>query len=175
MRHSNKRNIIFVCIVLMSFLSQTEAHPERLAQIDFDLQKVFRLYTSPGRDTGIYFPCVVEYATLGSSDDIKLNTPKKFQNMITVYLTRMSAQSTSLKVHCSDKVFVFDVVPSKTRHIDFLKITKTHGELASYGESEHPRLIHNKKPILLEKPRSLRKIKAIYSSEWEDKGVNRND
>lgn len=125
-------NIIFV-ILNFVYINKLYALPQRVAQIDFDITKVFKLYTTPGRDTSIYFPCNVEYATGGTAADLKITMPKKFPNLITVFLLKNSALPTSLKVFCSDVVFVFDIVPSNTNHIDFLKIKTFHGELQKYS------------------------------------------
>lgn len=141
------------------------AAPQRVAQIDFDLKKVFKLYSSPGRDTSLYFPCNVEYATAGTDNDLKLSLPKKFPNLVTVFLLHGKAQSTSLKVFCSEKVFVFDVVPSTDNHIDFLKIVSTHGELPRFSEEKNALELKT----LIETVRTPEKAKItgkmIYSSK----------
>lgn len=158
-------NIIVVFIIqTVSFLAVVHAVPQRIAQIDFDLTKVFKLYTSPGRDTTIYFPCAVEYATSGTAEDIKLSLPKKFPNIVTVFLRHSKSESTSLKVLCSDRAFVFDLVPSTHNHIDFLKIINSHGELPRYSDRE---LL--KKPPIAPKPTASSKAavtgKIIYSTK----------
>lgn len=155
-------NIIVVfnlCFPLISKASPQRV-VQRVAQLDFDLKKVFKLYASPGRDTTIYFPCVVEYATGGTGEDIKLSLPKKFPNLVTVYLLHSKSESTSLKVFCSDRVFVFDVVPSVDNHIDYLKIISSYGELPRY--SEHSILTTKKKP-----ERGKATGKLIFSSQKE--------
>jgi hypothetical protein len=129
--------IVLKIISIIFMASNTvSASPQRVAQVDFDLTKVFKLYSFPGRDTTIYFPCTVEYATTGTAEDIKVSLPKKFPNLITVFLLHSKAESTSFKVLCADRVFVFDIVPSKENHIDFLKITNSHGELPRYSDRE---------------------------------------
>jgi hypothetical protein len=140
----SKRNIMLVLgkiLPIFFFSTILYAAPQRVAQIDFDLTKVFKLYSSPGRDTTIYFPCNVEYATSGTAGDIKLSLPKKFPNLVTVFLLHSKSESTSLKVLCADRVFVFDIVPSIESHIDFLKIAQSHGELPRYNEKEMPRRV----------------------------------
>jgi hypothetical protein len=135
-----KFNIIFVLEILfilaLLFSMTGNSAPTRLSQIDFDITKVFKLYSNPGRDTSIYFPCNVEYATGGTDEDIKITMPRKFPNLVTIYLTKGRSQSTSLKVFCSEQVFVFDVVPSAENHVDFLKITRIHGELPRYFDEK---------------------------------------
>ena len=132
-------NIIFVSLFIAQILASklAMAVPSRLSQIDFDLTRVFKLYSSPGRDTSIYFPCNVEYATNGTDEDIKITMPRKFPNLVTIFLTKGQSQSTSLKVFCSENVFVFDVIPSIKNHVDFLKITKIHGDLPRYIDENH--------------------------------------
>lgn len=101
--------------------------PERISAIYFDHGKVARLYLYPGRTTLLDFPCEVTKAVPGPASDIETVLGATDKSELDVWLKSGASQPTNLTVRCSKDVFVFDVIPSRATHQDYVQIVGSFG------------------------------------------------
>lgn len=119
--------------LILSILSFSKF--ERIQQTSIDVSKPIPVILSLGRATLIDFPCSIVSATAGPGKDIDINVGKTNAKEIHLYLRSSNSQSTNLIVRCEKAVFVFDILPSRTGHQDYLKIDSYFGSPLYHEES----------------------------------------
>ena len=133
---------------------------DRIDEVSVDLKKTFPIYIHPGRTTTIDLPCSISYAIPGPNGDVKAEIGPDKDSSLIIWLTSGASAPTNLTVRCEEKVIVFDIIPSRVNHQDYLKIKSINkGEM-------------DKKPIyssatfkeISEQPK---KLKLLKSSEDE--------
>jgi hypothetical protein len=120
--------------------SQASVHgvdrPPRIESIYFDHGKVEKLYLYPGRTTLLDFPCDVTRAIGGPAGDIQWIVGATEKSELDVWLKAGSAQPTNLTVRCNKQVFVFDVIPSRASHQEYVEIAGSYGGAELQGAKE---------------------------------------
>lgn len=95
----------------------------RIQEVKIDRKKPYPVYMHPGRVTTIDMPCSISYAIPGSHGDVQTEIGPDKDSSLVVWLTSETSASTNLTVRCSNKVVVFDIIPSRTNHQDYLNVT----------------------------------------------------
>lgn len=106
---------------------QTDSRPSRISQTLLDLGGVHRIYLSPALVSVVQLPYPITETKVGDSEDLQVQLSKSAPEELTLTLRRGSANPTNVIVRCGSRIFVFDVIPSKAIHQDFVKITGTFG------------------------------------------------
>jgi hypothetical protein len=96
---------------------------------------VMKIYLSPGRSSVVDFPCQVTKASGGTGGDLHVTLATSIGNEVDLALDSSVSHSTSLIVRCKENVFVFDVIPSKVNHQNYIKIKQSRGAIKYYSES----------------------------------------
>lgn len=144
-------NLIFI----ISFFQFTYAL-DRIDEVALDLKKTFPIYIHPGRVTTLDLPCSISYVLPGPNGDVKAEIGPDKDSSLILWLASRSSAATNLTVRCEDKVIVFDIIPSRSNHQDYLKI-KSLSKTNSY---KFPILSSATFKEESEKPRKLQLIKS---------------
>lgn len=99
----------------------------RLLSSQSDLSKVDKIYLSPGLVSLIEFPQNIIEVRVGNPRSVKALISQVSPKELTVYLTSGTSAPSNLIVRAEKRVFVFDVVPSKSNHQDYIKIRGAFG------------------------------------------------
>ncbi|MCC6817509.1 MAG: hypothetical protein IT245_01280 [Bacteroidia bacterium] len=111
--------------LLVFLLIQTASHAiERIAEVNLDRSKPFTINMHPGRTTTIDLPCAISYAMAGAYNDLKAEIGPDKDSSLVLWLTSHASSPTNLVVRCDERVLVFDIIPSRNNHQDYLKIKK---------------------------------------------------
>ncbi|MDE0092368.1 MAG: hypothetical protein OXN83_03670 [Oligoflexia bacterium] len=84
--------------------------------------KPARIFLYPGRVSLLTLPCPINKALLGSPKDIKAEIDNLNPKEIILLSKKWNSQTSNLILKCNDKVFLFNLIPSKSRHYDFVKV-----------------------------------------------------
>lgn len=103
-------------------LTICHAAPARISTMTKDLGAAERIYLSAGLASVIEFPRPIGEVRVGDPASLKVQVSTVSPKELTVYLTGTSAIPTNLIVRADRRVFVFDVVPSRVNHQDYLKV-----------------------------------------------------
>ncbi len=142
--------------LLVVLLGNVSVALERIDEVAVDLKKTFPIYIHPGRTTTLDLPCSISYAIPGPNGDVKVEIGPDRDSSLLIWLTSRASAPTNLTVRCEDRVIVFDIIPSRASHQDYLKIKSiSNGQIykkpiyssATFKESS-------------EKPRKLRLIRS---------------
>ena len=177
-----KKNV-FNIILLSTFLQTTSSSAvQRISSKRVDLGKVQQIRMIPGRSSIIDFPCHITKASSGPNGDVKVVLASSSVKEVDIWLRDGSSQTTNLTVRCGKKVFVFDVIPSRVTHQDYIKISSSYGSpgsgnqktLATYDIGNYKTEKKSWRTVEMEtlKKRLLAKKKGQKQSEFEsNKGV----
>ena len=129
-------------------------------------EKPATLYLFPGRVSLLNLPCSVTKALIGSPKDIKAEIDKLSPTDAHILLKKWSSKPSNLILKCSDKVFLFNLIPAKKSHYDYVKVL-SHKETPKPFKVKSPLLKTPSKTIggLKEGDFSIRKI---LDFSWED-------
>ena len=156
------KNLLFV-ISLSPLITNAEA-PDRIQSMRFDKSQVQRIYLAPGLGSILLFPCGLQEVFIGRSEDLKAQISPNDKKALFLNLKLNSSLPTNVIVKCSPErsIFVFDIIPSKTRHQDLVEIRSSFGRPnnSSFGSAmlkneivKKPATINRfilKKPVLVE-------------------------
>ncbi len=117
---------------LVFVLIQTASHAiERIAEVNLDRSRPFPINMHPGRTTTIDLPCAISYVMAGAYNDLKAEIGPDKDSSVVLWLTSHTSSPTNLVVRCDDRILVFDVIPSRNNHQDYLKVKKITDKPAS--------------------------------------------
>lgn len=118
------KNLLFVIS-----LFTINAHADRIQSLRFDKSQVQRIYLAPGLGSIVLFPCALEEVFVGRTDDLKVQISPNDKKTLFMNLKLSSSLPTNVIVKCSPdrSIFVFDVIPNKIRHQDFVEIRSSFG------------------------------------------------
>lgn len=149
-----------VCIVNLAIFTtsfQVFAEPSRVSSAHSNLSLVDKIFLSPGRVSLIEFPQNIIEVRVGNPRSVKALISQVSPKEFTVYLASGASVPSNLIVRSEKKVFVFDVVPSKNNHQDYIKIRGAFGT----PNFTQPQIVANRIEITPQEPK--RKPKAIVT------------
>lgn len=147
-------------LFVISFMVSTGYSLDRLQALRFDKSKVQKIHLVPGLGSMISFPCLIEEAFLGRSEDLMVQISPKDKKILFLNLKLNSSLPTNLIVRCviEKNIFIFDIIPNKTNHQDFVEIRNFYGRLETTNtdlnykpSSLSPKKIVKKLPVLIQK------------------------
>ena len=113
-------------ILLFTIIAQiavTQARVKRVTQENIDLSKPHRIFMTVGRTTMIDFPCEITPTIVGLTEDIKLTIGPDSKRTMSLWIGSEESQPTNMIVKCEGAVFVFDIIPNRENHQDYIDIT----------------------------------------------------
>ncbi len=93
----------------------------------FDLTKANRILIGPGRISVLVFPEAVAEAKIGAPDRLKVVTSATDPRELTLFWIQPGRFETNLIVRTVRRVFIFDIVPSLSRHQDLVRVRGAYG------------------------------------------------
>lgn len=113
---------------------------DRIQSFRFDRSQVKQIYLAPGLGTKIMFPCALAEAFAGRNDDLKTQISPNDKKVLYLNLKLNNSYPTNLIVSCETEKtpYVFDVIPSKTRHQDIIEIKSGFGSPVNRSQAQLP-------------------------------------
>lgn len=107
--------------------SSKQLVPRRISSRYIDMGKPQTIYMVPGMATLIELPTPVHKIRVGNSKDVQYTKPKNPENEVTLFLTNPDAKPTNLFLISGKNKYIFDIVPSKTIHQDYIEVVGFFG------------------------------------------------
>lgn len=149
------KKLLFISLISSS---QAYANIERLQSVRFNKAQVQRLHLAPGLGTIVTFPCSIQEAFLGRSEDLKAQISPNDKKVLFLNLKLNSSLPTNVIVKCFPErnIFVFDVIPSKSKHQDLVEVRGSYGapkrtDLITESVQAKSNKIVIKAPVLIQK------------------------
>lgn len=125
---------------------------DRLTSGHSDLSQVEKIYLSPGLVSLIEFPQNIIEVRVGNPKSLKALISQVSPKELTIYLTNGTSVASNLIVRAEKRIFVFDIVPSKSNHQDYVKIKGSFGapqfRKSSFSSSKKEMSLHTLKQRL---------------------------
>lgn len=121
------RHISVFLLITYILISICYSAPERISAFRKNLSKAEKILISPGLVTLLEFPNAITEVRVGSPESLKVQISKVSPKELTVYLSSSDSRPTNLIVRADRRVFVFDVIPSKNSHQDYVKVRSSFG------------------------------------------------
>lgn len=118
---------IMVLLFCVLHSSNVFATPKRISSIIKDLGKVEKVYLYPGLISVIEFPHPLLEVRLGNPKALKVEISQVSNRELTLHLTGLTARATNLIVRSNQKLYVFDVIPSRVSHQDYIQVKSFYG------------------------------------------------
>ena len=164
-----KLSKLFICFSLLFplFLSRTVSS-ESVKFILASEKKPETLFLFPGRVSLLSLPCPITKAIAGSPNDIKTEIDKFNPNEAHILLRKWRSEPSNLILKCQDKVFVFNLIPTRKSHYDYVKVL-SHIKTALPLKVKSP-LLNTPTPFTggLKEGWNFT-IRKVLDSSWEDK------
>lgn len=110
----------FFNILLLASLGWAE--PARITRIDKNLHEVDRIYLAPGLVSVIEMPGPILEVRVGDPRSVRVMLSTVSPKEMTLSLGHSGASATNLIVRTDKRAFVFDLLPSRSSHQDFIKV-----------------------------------------------------
>lgn len=120
---------LFSIALAVAVATSPPASAERLTSRSLHIGKIEKVYLAPGLVTVIDFPEEITEASVGAPQVIKQSISQVHPTELIIQLTSTKPFSTNLIVRTTKRTYVFDLVPSQTRHQDVLKVRNGYGQL----------------------------------------------
>lgn len=114
-------------ITLNTITSVVWADVKRISSVYKDLGQVQKIYLHAGLISVVEFPQSIIEVRLGNPKSIKAHISSVSTKELTLYLNQQSVEPTNLIVKSDKRVYVFDVIPSRGSHQDYIKISGSYG------------------------------------------------
>ena len=142
------------------FLSKASAL-DRIQAVRFDRGSVRRIYLAPGLGSMLQFPCSLQEVFIGRSEDLKAQISPHDNKILFLNLKLNSSLPTNVIAKCRPEqwVLVFDVIPNRAKHQDYVEIRSTFGRPKSEFETEVAQEEHSPttRKIVLKAPELFQK------------------
>ena len=113
MLRSSKFILSFFLALLVFLFFEKEVRAESVRFIVASEKKPETLFLFPGRVSLLNLPCPITKALVGSPNDIKTEVDKLSPTDAHILLKKWKSEPSNLILKCSDKVFLFNLMPSK--------------------------------------------------------------
>jgi hypothetical protein len=133
----------------------SKAEVKRIQATRFDRSQVKRVYLAPGLGSMVLFPCALVEVFVGRSEDLRVQVSPNDKKTLFLNLKLNSSLPTNLIAKCDGEksVYVFDVIPSKSKHQDVVEIRSSFGGPSYEGLKPYEvSTSKSKKRILMKAP-----------------------
>ncbi len=101
--------------------------PDRITTLRKDFGSSEKIILSKGLASLLEFPKPIVEVRIGNSSIAKVVLSKASSNELTLFLLSEKLGPTNLIVRADKKIYVFDLIPSKSNHQDYVKVTGGFG------------------------------------------------
>ena len=123
-------------LICLSTYASNEKVPRRISSKYVDMGKPQTIYMVPGMATLIELPTTIQKIRVGNSEDVQYTKPDRPENEITLFLKSAHAKPTNLFLISGKNKYIFDIVPSKTVHQDYIEVVGAFGGPSFEGSGE---------------------------------------
>ncbi|WP_142696434.1 hypothetical protein [Bdellovibrio sp. NC01] len=116
-------------ILLLIEISRASA-VNRISAINKDLSQVKKIYLHAGLVSTVEFTAPVWGVKVGNNNSIKAEISPSNPKEITLRLKYQNAEPTNMIVRIEKRVYVFDLIPSRNSHQDYVLIRGSYGSPA---------------------------------------------
>lgn len=121
-----------------------------------DLSLAQRVSISPGRVSVLRLPEPIAEAKVGSPSHLKAVLSASDQSELTLFWVAPKPPTTNLIVRTTKRIFVFEILPTLSRHQDYLKVRGAFGGPSTASSSRtnviaEVRLEPRKQPLIKSK------------------------
>jgi hypothetical protein len=115
---------------LILITSNSWAEVKRIKAIAFNKGKVQKIFVAGGMSSLVTFNCDINEMITGNSEQVTLKPLITNKKQMIITLAQEASQPTNIFVKCGQKIdpYIFDVIPSRSNHQDYLKINLSYGE-----------------------------------------------
>ncbi|WP_413942682.1 hypothetical protein [Bdellovibrio sp. HCB-162] len=108
---------------------------KRISSIYKDLGESQKIYLHAGLISVLEFPRDIVEVRIGNPKSIKAQLSQVSPKELTLYLTQNFVEPTNIIVKSDKRFYVFDVIPSKVSHQDYIKVSGAFGgpQMAQHG------------------------------------------
>ena len=115
-------NLIFLFLFLPFFCFEKEVRAESVRFIIASERKPETLFLFPGRVSLLSLPCFITKALTGSPNDIQTEVDSLSPTDAHILLKKWKSQPSNLILKCNDRVFLFNIIPTKKSHYDYVRV-----------------------------------------------------
>lgn len=119
----NSRSLIYLTLLC----SVPALAVNRISAINKDLSQVKKIYLHAGLVSTVEFTAPVWGVKVGNNNSIKAEISPSNPKEVTLRLKYQNAEPTNMIVRVEKKVFIFDLIPSKSNHQDYVLIRGSYG------------------------------------------------
>ena len=112
----------FILFAIFYFLLIEEVKADSVKLVFFKENKPERIFLFPSRVSLLSLPCLITKALVGSPNDIKAEVDKLNFKDVHILLKKWGSKPSNLILKCKSKVFLFNLIPSKNTHFDYIKV-----------------------------------------------------
>ena len=162
---------VFLSFSFLNFaFGVIKAEAQSSSFIFIEENKPARIFLYPARVSLLTLPCPITKALLGSPLDIKAEIDSLNPKELNILLKKWNSQASNLILKCNDKVFLFNLIPSKSKHYDYVRVL---GQVSSRPFKVKPvsqkSLSHNFKNFRLKDFKILKLLDFSLENKMEDK------
>jgi len=103
--------------------AMANATVKRISSIYKDLGQSQKIYLHAGLISVVEFPRNILEVRLGNPSSLKAQISQVSPKELTLYLGRQNVEPTNLIVKSQKRIYVFDIIPSRLSHQDYIKIS----------------------------------------------------
>lgn len=122
---------LYSLLVTLTFASL----PNRISNLNKDLSASEQIYISPGMATVLEFPKPIIEVRIGDPNILRASISTVSSNELSLFVGAEVGTATNLIVRSDRRTYIFDVVPSRTSHQDFIKVSSAFGSPKFSGNS----------------------------------------
>ncbi|MBL7557603.1 MAG: hypothetical protein JNM24_17370 [Bdellovibrionaceae bacterium] len=131
--------------ITMFLISANADQLERISRPVVNLNDSKSIYLSPGLISVVEFPDPIIEVRVGDPGSLKPVISQVSPKELTLIFKASNSVATNLIVRSGKRVFVMDVIPSKSRHQDYVKVRGVYS-FVPHGNSIHRPITKSKKP-----------------------------
>lgn len=143
------------------FLNLAFAQTERISTVNHNLATVDKIYIAAGLVSVLEFPQNIIEVRVGDVSSVKVAISQVSPKEMTVYLSSSASKATNIIVRAEKKIYVFDIIPSKNNHQDYVKIR------GNFGSPNLSNTISNEKSVRIEPVQKKSANYKVISSNLE--------
>lgn len=118
---------LFVCFIIFLSSGLARAEVSRIENFNVDRKKVNKIYLSYSKTGIIRFPDQIEEVRVGASEGYKYEISKTYKRELSLKVRLgVNAPSNLIVRTSNEEIYVFDLVPSRTRHQDVVYVDDSH-------------------------------------------------
>lgn len=114
-------------LTLLCLSSIGYAEVKRISSIYKDLSQSQKIYLHAGLISVLEFPQNILEVRLGNPKSVKAQLSQVSPRELTLFLSQQAVEPTNLIIKSEKRFYIFDIIPSKTSHQDYVKISGGYG------------------------------------------------